>query len=378
MNRHDVDTIEEKHFSGTENMESSSEHPVVITLSDEHIPVEDVKHTNEPDDLSDNEEMDHPSQSDISGLYSVALRAGEPSLTSSSTGGTSSEILISSEEKSIRESLLGKGYKRKELSIPEKIEVIRASETGLSQRQVAKKFGISKTQVHCLVKRKNEIFTYFEMKPEAWRKRKSKRFSNDDINDRVLEWFLAKKAENVNVSGAMLQEKALQISKELQKPEFKASNGWLDNFKRRHDIGFNTITTHKPENGTEAEQNSGSRKAGEAETDLPRSEPSTTEVPSPKHHNRPPLLRPLLPRSTPAEPGSPCYPMSPQLRSLGDALRMASQLKSFSVGTGNVVLIGLTCALENELRRDLDNLNFMSQNQKPRYDYEEFPSMVRP
>lgn len=134
-------------------------------------------------------------------------------------------------------------YKRVELCIMDKIRVIAAGTTGLSQRQVAKQFGISKTQVQTLMKRKDEVLQCYNEGHESWRKRaktKSRRHGFEDLNELVWEWYLEQNSngnEGVMITGPMLKAKAMEISVQLGLGEqFRASNGWLECLKRRYDI----------------------------------------------------------------------------------------------------------------------------------------------
>lgn len=56
-----------------------------------------------------------------------------------------------------------------------------------------------------------------------------------EVNDAVYKWYC------LAISGPLLQKEALQkiIDPETQ---FKASNGWLDSFKRRHNIKQMTVS----------------------------------------------------------------------------------------------------------------------------------------
>lgn len=47
--------------------------------------------------------------------------------------------------------------------------------------------------------------------------------------------------ENISVSGPILQEKARFFASQFGIPNFKASDGWLSGFKKRHDIVFRKI-----------------------------------------------------------------------------------------------------------------------------------------
>ncbi|XP_049816530.1 tigger transposable element-derived protein 4-like [Schistocerca nitens] len=42
------------------------------------------------------------------------------------------------------------------------------------------------------------------------------------------------RAANIPINGTILKEKALQISLQLGMDNFKASNGWIDKFRQRH------------------------------------------------------------------------------------------------------------------------------------------------
>jgi centromere protein B len=44
------------------------------------------------------------------------------------------------------------------------------------------------------------------------------------------------RSENIPINGPVLQEKATKIALSLKIENFKASNGWLDRFKKHHGI----------------------------------------------------------------------------------------------------------------------------------------------
>lgn len=61
-------------------------------------------------------------------------------------------------------------------------------------------------------------------------------------------------ARTLPVSGPLLQEKAKEVATMLHLDAFKASNGWLESFRRRHGIAFGKITPEtgkKCSNGTQ-------------------------------------------------------------------------------------------------------------------------------
>lgn len=59
----------------------------------------------------------------------------------------------------------------------------------------------------------------------------------------MWEWFQKARSQRIPVSGPMLQEKALSFAENLglKEEDFKASNGWLNRFRQRHNISYAAI-----------------------------------------------------------------------------------------------------------------------------------------
>ncbi|XP_041378529.1 uncharacterized protein LOC121390706 [Gigantopelta aegis] len=130
--------------------------------------------------------------------------------------------------------------RRVELTLQEKVELLRIHHhNGKSQRQLAQMFGIGKSQAHSILKRKDEILDHYENNANLARKRICRRAENDDVNRLTLEWYTeVSKLVDIPITGPMVQEKAKRIAAELGRSDFKASNGWLDSFRKRNNIVF--------------------------------------------------------------------------------------------------------------------------------------------
>lgn len=127
------------------------------------------------------------------------------------------------------------------LTLNEKMKVIEASEKDkLTVREIMLRFKCGKTQIYDTLKNKDKIREEW-MKGNGQMKRKAKKTGNEEINGIVWEWFVSARAKNLPLSGPMVQSEALKVAKELGNMEFKASTGWLDSFKARHNIVWNEV-----------------------------------------------------------------------------------------------------------------------------------------
>jgi len=128
--------------------------------------------------------------------------------------------------------------KRKKLSIEEKITVIETVGSGQSQRSVAKLFDVSKTQVQHIIATKDELLLEYQesLNNSQSRPKRHRKTNNEEINEATLKWYHERRSQNLPVSGTMLQEKALELSRLANNETFKASNGWLHAFIKRNGI----------------------------------------------------------------------------------------------------------------------------------------------
>lgn len=132
--------------------------------------------------------------------------------------------------------------KRKRLSIKEKIEIIDESEkSGSSTRKLAEKFRVGKTQVTTLLQNKEEVRKLYREGGNAYQKRKFPKTEGLAVDQVVFNWFCKARNKHLPISGPIIQARALEAAQNLGLNDFKASNGWLERFRRRHDITFKTI-----------------------------------------------------------------------------------------------------------------------------------------
>lgn len=126
------------------------------------------------------------------------------------------------------------------LDLEARRNVILESDKGLSVRKLAEKFKCGKTQINTIVKNRNEILKEWEENRDRGVKRKRESVFSE-VNVAVYEWFKCARVKKLCVSGPMLQEKAREISNNLKVENFVASNGWLECFRKRHNVSFKTV-----------------------------------------------------------------------------------------------------------------------------------------
>uniref|UniRef100_A0A8C3F939 Transposase n=1 Tax=Chrysemys picta bellii TaxID=8478 RepID=A0A8C3F939_CHRPI len=105
-------------------------------------------------------------------------------------------------------------HKRKLFSAREKLYALDQLKKGKQQSQLARYLGISKSTLR------------------GWKKEEKLR------NSALYQWFVQARSEVVPISGPILKAQAEKFDRlsNGNESKFKANNGWLDRFKKRHTI----------------------------------------------------------------------------------------------------------------------------------------------
>ncbi len=104
-------------------------------------------------------------------------------------------------------------------------------------RACAAKYSVSVGRIVNWKKNKSEIISSISEFTSFSQKRPARVSGNGKvIDERVYEWFANIRYRNIPIFGPILQTKALQVAANIGLNDFRASNGWLEAFRKRHCI----------------------------------------------------------------------------------------------------------------------------------------------
>ena len=100
-------------------------------------------------------------------------------------------------------------HKRKFLSLVERVKLIEIDYKNISACKIAYDFGVGKTQVQNILKRK-EVLEYYDNDISGARKHMCRTSENDMMNEQCLNWFQDATKRCMPVSRPLVQQQALK------------------------------------------------------------------------------------------------------------------------------------------------------------------------
>ena len=130
---------------------------------------------------------------------------------------------------------------RNAFSLKKKYELIEMSRKSphLTSRILAEMFECGKRQGNTILAKQESIREQYESNissDSVLLGKRSRPCEFGDINESLYRWHSVATARNIYPFGSQLCEKARLIAEQLCLYNFKASNGWLDRWKKRYDI----------------------------------------------------------------------------------------------------------------------------------------------
>lgn len=128
---------------------------------------------------------------------------------------------------------------RQHFTIEEQFGIICRVDSGDSASSLAREFRTSRSTISGMMKRREKIIARFNKCDKGKRVRSS---NHIEIENALLDWFKQQRANNVPVSGPMLQVKAEEFAVILNKDSFKCNASWIQRFRSRHNIVHGKIS----------------------------------------------------------------------------------------------------------------------------------------
>nr|XP_016847311.1 PREDICTED: jerky protein homolog-like isoform X1 [Anolis carolinensis] len=137
----------------------------------------------------------------------------------------------------------GMATKRKKVvvSMEQKLEAIKRLDKGEKMKDVADEYGVARVTVGDWKRNRLEIEKWCSSRitDGSLKERKTmKKCDYEKVSEALYVWFTQSRDKGVLISGPILQQKALHFRKEFNEgdPDFTASVGWLDRWKKRYGI----------------------------------------------------------------------------------------------------------------------------------------------
>ena len=116
-------------------------------------------------------------------------------------------------------------------TLAKKCQALRNLENGISNKNVAEKYGVPKNTVSTWLKNKEKLFT--ALKKFSNKPKKVGESNHPDIDNVVFKWSLSQRGKSIPIDGTFIKEKPMKYAKVLGGTDIKASDGWLGRWKNR-------------------------------------------------------------------------------------------------------------------------------------------------
>ncbi|XP_013167850.1 PREDICTED: jerky protein homolog-like [Papilio xuthus] len=135
--------------------------------------------------------------------------------------------------------------KHKTLDLNYKMEILKKLDSGQNICKLAKEYGVGRATIHDLKKKRQKIEDRVNAMESGPGQRKTLKVGGcPKMESALYMWYIQQRSKHTPISGEILKAKAIEFYKKItNKDDFRASDGWLDKFKKRFGIRLLTISS---------------------------------------------------------------------------------------------------------------------------------------
>ena len=123
-------------------------------------------------------------------------------------------------------------------SLAEKCKALKDLENGLSNKDVATKYSVPRKAVSTWVKNKHKLTASLEKKGMNSSQKNARCGNYEKVDKEIYNWFVGKRSQEIPIDGIIIKQKALEFAKAMGITKFKASDCWLNNWKKRYNLSI--------------------------------------------------------------------------------------------------------------------------------------------
>lgn len=126
------------------------------------------------------------------------------------------------------------------LTLAEKIDLlnkIKSYPHGIGCRRLEKITGVSKSTIARVLSQHDKLQEEWNKNQNSSRKR-DRKGKDPDVEEALVQWFSDVNEQDLYVKSSVLKSQAEEFAKEIGHLNFKATDGWLSRWKKRHGIKF--------------------------------------------------------------------------------------------------------------------------------------------
>lgn len=123
------------------------------------------------------------------------------------------------------------------LTLEEKLRLIAEVEKSEKKKKdIAEQFGIPPSTLSTILKNKAALLEKASDYDGHSQRKRLTTCIYADVDEATIKWVNSARGRNIPLSGTIIREKAKEFAEALGHEDFSCSVGWLDKFKKRHNI----------------------------------------------------------------------------------------------------------------------------------------------